>query len=126
MWPAGTSASEQGTIDWAGGMIDWEDPYFTANSLSDALFQNSCTDIQPDDQFKIFVESISVTCADNPSPNQLSYVYTSASTPQIPVVELSELSPVIEVVTTQSAPASSVSASQSAPSATEFNSLTSL
>ena len=27
LWPAGISSNGQGTIDWSGGMIDWNSPY---------------------------------------------------------------------------------------------------
>lgn len=27
LWPAGASSNAQGTIDWAGGAIDWNSPY---------------------------------------------------------------------------------------------------
>ncbi|GAA5992461.1 hypothetical protein JCM10908_000827 [Rhodotorula pacifica] len=34
VWPAGISSSPQGTIDWAGGMINWKDPTYTAQGNS--------------------------------------------------------------------------------------------
>lgn len=27
LWPAGLSSNGQGTIDWAGGLVDWDSPY---------------------------------------------------------------------------------------------------
>ncbi|GAA6013381.1 hypothetical protein JCM8202_003126 [Rhodotorula sphaerocarpa] len=30
VWPAGIASSPQGTIDWAGGMIDWNNPTYVA------------------------------------------------------------------------------------------------
>lgn len=27
LWPAGLSSNAQGTIDWSGGVIDWNSPY---------------------------------------------------------------------------------------------------
>ncbi|GAA5882417.1 hypothetical protein JCM3774_001833 [Rhodotorula dairenensis] len=32
VWPAGISSSPQGTIDWAGGMINWKDPTYVAQN----------------------------------------------------------------------------------------------
>jgi beta-glucanase (GH16 family) len=37
IWPAGISSSAQGTIDWAGGMIDWQ---------SDEIKQNGYYSVQ--------------------------------------------------------------------------------
>ncbi|RDX43129.1 concanavalin A-like lectin/glucanase [Lentinus brumalis] len=73
IWPAGINASGQGTIEWAGGLINWDDP-----------------DYKSAGHFYALVESVSITCADskaNPSDAQ-SYVYgknTSAFSPQIAV-----------------------------------------
>ena len=30
IWPAGIPSSPQGTVEWAGGMINWQDPEYTA------------------------------------------------------------------------------------------------
>ncbi|RPD61467.1 hypothetical protein L226DRAFT_539800 [Lentinus tigrinus ALCF2SS1-7] len=73
IWPAGINSSGQGTIDWAGGLINWDDPDYKAAG-----------------HFYALVESVSVTCADsksNPSDAQ-SYVYgknASAFSPQVTV-----------------------------------------
>lgn len=34
IWPAGISSSAQGTIDWAGGMIDWQSDEIKQNGPS--------------------------------------------------------------------------------------------
>lgn len=73
IWPAGINTSAQGTIDWAGGMINWNDPDYVAAG-----------------HFYALVQSVSVKCADassNPAGAQ-SYVYgknTSAFTPAVDV-----------------------------------------
>ena len=73
IWPAGVNSSGQGTIDWAGGLINWNDPDYLAAG-----------------HFYAIVDSVSVTCADsttNPADAQ-SYVYggnTSSFTPTIDV-----------------------------------------
>ncbi|EJF59764.1 hypothetical protein DICSQDRAFT_148289 [Dichomitus squalens LYAD-421 SS1] len=73
IWPAGINTSAQGTIEWAGGLIDWSDP-----------------DYQSAGHFYAFVESVSVVCADaksNPA-NAQSYVYgknASAFSPAVAV-----------------------------------------
>lgn len=48
IWPAGTSTSAQGTIDWAGGYIDWSDADYTSNGY----FWNT-------------IQSVKVSCADD-------------------------------------------------------------
>ena len=50
LWPAGINSSGQGTIDWAGGLIDWNDPDYKAAG-----------------HFYALVESVSVACADSKS-----------------------------------------------------------
>lgn len=73
IWPAGINTSAQGTIDWAGGLINWNDPDYVAAG-----------------HFYALVNSVSVECADsssNPS-NAQSYVYgknASAFTPAVDV-----------------------------------------
>lgn len=32
IWPAGISSMPQGTVQWAGGMINWQDPDYLANN----------------------------------------------------------------------------------------------
>ncbi|OSC98072.1 glycoside hydrolase family 16 protein [Trametes coccinea BRFM310] len=73
LWPAGINSSAPGTVEWAGGMINWDDPDYKAAG-----------------HFYALVSSVTVQCADagtNP-PNAESYVYgknTSAFTPEIDV-----------------------------------------
>jgi len=51
LWPAGIPGNAQGTIDWSGGLIDWNDPdYVSAGG-----------------HFYAFVKSVSVKCADGVS-----------------------------------------------------------
>jgi hypothetical protein len=62
LWPAGLPSNEKGTIDWAGGEIDWNSPYM----------QNG--------YYYAMVKSVSVECYDPPSgakgSGSKSYVYT--------------------------------------------------
>ena len=73
LWPAGINTSAPGTVEWAGGMINWDDPDYKAAG-----------------HFYALVSSVTVACADaktNPA-NAESYVYgknTSAFTPEIDV-----------------------------------------
>jgi beta-glucanase (GH16 family) len=78
LWPAGTSASAPGTIQWAGGMIDWNDKDYVANGNS----------------FRTYFKSISVTCSDQPTANQISYTYGDDSTSSKQTINLSSDSPV--------------------------------
>ncbi|KAI0251080.1 concanavalin A-like lectin/glucanase domain-containing protein [Lactifluus subvellereus] len=71
LWPAGINTSAPGTIEWAGGMVNWQDP-----------------DYQSAGHFYALVKSVDVQCTDPtpPGPNVTSYVYdtnSSAMTPSI-------------------------------------------
>ncbi|THH32631.1 hypothetical protein EUX98_g1560 [Antrodiella citrinella] len=71
IWPAGINSSAAGTVAWAGGMINWQDPDYVAAG-----------------HFYALVQSINITCEDPvpPAAGVTSYVYStnaSAFTPQI-------------------------------------------
>jgi len=71
IWPAGIPSSPKGTVDWAGGMIDWQDPDYVSAG-----------------HFYALVQSINITCADPtpPAVDTTSYVYgknVSTLTPAI-------------------------------------------
>lgn len=65
LWPAGLSTNGEGTIDWAGGLVDWDSPYM----------QNG--------YYYAMVKDISVECYDPPSDYQNNgnkvYYYTSTN-----------------------------------------------
>lgn len=65
LWPAGLSSNGQGTIDWAGGLINWNSPYM----------QNG--------YYYAMVSDVTVECYDPPSganvKGQTSYEYTSTA-----------------------------------------------
>ncbi|KAF8815739.1 glycoside hydrolase family 16 protein [Phlegmacium glaucopus] len=75
LWPAGIASSPKGTVDWAGGMIDWNDP-----------------DYQSTGHFYARINSVSVKCANSPSApansNITSYIYggNASSNHNIPTV----------------------------------------
>ncbi|GFZ44497.1 glycosylase [Saitozyma sp. JCM 24511] len=77
IWPAGINSSAQGTIDWAGGLIDWTDPDYTANGY----FWNT-------------IQSVNVTCASeaNVSAATTGWVYTGVDADQVPVVAVTNAS----------------------------------
>ncbi|KAI5476793.1 hypothetical protein MNV49_007308 [Pseudohyphozyma bogoriensis] len=50
IWAAGTDQEAQGTVDWAGGMIDWSDESYVNNG-----------------RFATYVQGVNVTCYNNPS-----------------------------------------------------------
>ena len=62
LWPAGLSSNGQGTIDWAGGLIDWNAP-----------------DVQHAGYYYAMVKDVKVECYDPPSGASFSgkkaYVY---------------------------------------------------
>jgi len=50
LWPAGIPGTPQGTVDWAGGMIDWNDPDYVSAGHFYALVHSvaiKCTGTQP-------------------------------------------------------------------------------
>jgi len=72
LWPAGINTSAPGTIDWAGGMINWQDPdYISAG------------------HFYTLVQSVSINCSDpagSVPAGAVSYVYgPNATTGAVPV-----------------------------------------
>ncbi|CAL1699711.1 unnamed protein product [Somion occarium] len=76
IWPAGISSSPPGTIEWSGGMINWNDPDYTAAG-----------------HFQTLVKSVAVVCQD-PSPpaaNVTSYVYGINSSSLTPGISFSDL-----------------------------------
>lgn len=71
IWPAGIPSSPPGVVEWAGGMINWDDP-----------------DYKSAGHFYALVKSIEVKCNDPQAPAQdiTSYIYgsnSSASTPSV-------------------------------------------
>ncbi|KAI3605291.1 cell wall glucanase [Moniliophthora roreri] len=79
IWPAGIEGYPKGTVEWAGGMIDWNDPDYKAAG-----------------QFYALVKSIQIQCSDPqpPSPNSniTSYIYGTNSTTDTPSIAFSNAS----------------------------------
>ncbi|GFZ47536.1 glycosylase, partial [Saitozyma sp. JCM 24511] len=69
IWPAGLNTSAQGTINWAGGLIDWQD----SDYLSNGFFWNT-------------LQSVTVTCADetNVTSGTTGWVYTGIGAGNVP------------------------------------------
>jgi beta-glucanase (GH16 family) len=65
LWPAGLASNGKGTVDWAGGLIDWNSPYM----------QNG--------YYYAMVNDVNVQCYDPPSGANIngknSYIYTDAA-----------------------------------------------
>ncbi|EIW78647.1 glycoside hydrolase family 16 protein [Coniophora puteana RWD-64-598 SS2] len=74
IWPAGISSEPAGTVQWAGGMINWQDPDYTSAG-----------------HFYAYVDTVSVTCNDpsTPTSDDTSYVYGSNTTTDTPSVSFS-------------------------------------
>ncbi|KAF8318508.1 hypothetical protein DL93DRAFT_401825 [Clavulina sp. PMI_390] len=77
VWPAGINTSAAGTIEWAGGMINWNDPDYAAAG----------------GHFAAVFESVTVTCA-NPSNTSLpnnprSYAYAGLDSNGDPIAYIS-------------------------------------
>ena len=74
MWPAGIEGTSQGTVQWAGGMINWNDPDYVAAG-----------------HFYTLIKSVNITCNDpaTPSSNVTSYVYAPNTTALTPGIEFS-------------------------------------
>lgn len=77
IWPAGIAGYPEGTVQWAGGMIDWNDP-----------------DYKSAGQFYALVRSIEIQCGDpqKPDANITSYVYGSNTTTDTPSIAFSNVS----------------------------------
>jgi beta-glucanase (GH16 family) len=80
LWPAGISSEPQGTVQWAGGMINWNDPDYVSAGHFYALF-----------------ESVTVECYDptTPGPGITSYVYGTNSSLDTPSIAFSNASTMI-------------------------------
>lgn len=79
LWPAGINTSAPGTVEWAGGMIDWNDPDYVAAG-----------------QFSAIVSEVSVKCAPltgvaNASA-MTSYTYSANNSAGVPTVQLTNQS----------------------------------
>ncbi|KAE9963587.1 hypothetical protein BLS_009142 [Venturia inaequalis] len=65
LWPAGLASNGKGTVDWAGGLINWNSPYM----------QNG--------YYYAMVSDVNVQCYDPPSgantPGSKAYIYTDAA-----------------------------------------------
>jgi len=77
IWPAGINTSAPGTIQWAGGMINWDDPDYTAAG----------------GHFAAVFESVSIKCATSSNtslPNTpRSYKYSGLDAQGVPVAYIS-------------------------------------
>lgn len=66
LWPGGLPSNGEGTIEWAGGLVDWDDSKYMSNGYYYAA-----------------VKDVSVECYDPPSGddsgNNKAYYYTSAA-----------------------------------------------
>jgi len=73
LWPAGTASSAAGTVQWSGGLINYDDPDYVAAG-----------------HFYALVQSVNVTCADpqTPGPDITAYVYGANSSTNTPSVAL--------------------------------------
>lgn len=76
LWPAGISKNAEGTIEWAGGLIDWNSQY-----MQNGYYYNLVTEV-------------TVDCYDPPSDATIkgdkSYVYTDAKNPTNNTVEMTD------------------------------------
>jgi len=74
LWPAGIPSSPPGTVEWAGGMINWNDPDYVSAG-----------------HFYMLVKSVSIQCADpqQPGADVTSYVYGPNSTANTPGISFS-------------------------------------
>lgn len=70
IWPGGIPSSAQGTIDWAGGLIKWNEPEYTQNGY----YWNT-------------VKAITVKCgpAQNVSAGTQGWAYMGNNSANIPV-----------------------------------------
>ncbi|KAJ7269631.1 glycoside hydrolase family 16 protein [Mycena rebaudengoi] len=73
IWPAGTASSAAGTVQWSGGLINYQDPDYVSAG-----------------HFYALVKSISITCSDPTPPGAeiTAYEYGPNSTANTPTVLL--------------------------------------
>ncbi|KAJ7060985.1 glycoside hydrolase family 16 protein [Mycena amicta] len=76
LWPAGTASSAAGTVQWSGGLIDYNDPDYVSAGHFYALLQ-----------------SVNITCADptKPAGDITGYVYGANASADTPSVALTNL-----------------------------------
>lgn len=88
LWPAGINTSAPGTIEWSGGLINWNDPDYTSAG-----------------HFYAMVSSVTIKCADatTPSSNITSYVYGANSSAMTPSVAFSNASTMVNGARSMSA-----------------------
>lgn len=77
LWPAGSSKNGKGTIEWAGGLVNWDSPDVKANGYYYALFKD-----------------VNVECYDPPSGANVTgskaYIYTSSAGTNASVAETND------------------------------------
>jgi len=80
LWPAGIPSEPNGTVQWAGGLINWSDPDYVSAGHFYALFQ-----------------SVTVQCNDTTTPGAgiTSYVYGTNSSLDTPSIAFSNASTLI-------------------------------
>ncbi|KAJ7359638.1 glycoside hydrolase family 16 protein [Mycena albidolilacea] len=73
LWPAGTASSAAGTVQWSGGLINYNDPDYVSAG-----------------HFYALVKSVNVTCADPTAPGAdiTAYTYGANSSTNTPSVAL--------------------------------------
>jgi len=74
IWPGGLPSSSQGVIDWAGGLIQYNEPEYVANG----------------NQYEALVSKVTVQCSTNSGlqtgPDTVSYMYGANDTSGVPTV----------------------------------------
>ncbi|KAF8609596.1 glycoside hydrolase family 16 protein [Ceratobasidium sp. AG-I] len=79
LWPAGINTSAPGTVEWAGGMIDWNDPDYVAAG-----------------QFSTIISQVTVKCAPMTgvanSSAMTSYTYSGNGSDGVPTVQVTNQS----------------------------------
>ncbi|KAF5379208.1 hypothetical protein D9615_005966 [Tricholomella constricta] len=71
IWPAGLPGAPPGTVEWAGGMINWKDPDYLSTG-----------------HFYALVKSVTIKCGDkaNRSGNVTAYKYGANATAETPAI----------------------------------------
>ncbi|ODN89750.1 hypothetical protein L198_06444 [Cryptococcus wingfieldii CBS 7118] len=91
IWPAGTSDNAQGTIDWAGGMINWDDSDYVSNGY----FWNT-------------VKSVRMTCGQDEmsvgTNGTTGWVYGGNGMDGVPTVTFTNETTLLTSSATQSSP----------------------
>lgn len=83
-------ACVQGVIDWAGGLIQYNEPEYVAAGSKSVASPTITFSWRPLDQYEALVSEVTVQCSTDPNltitPGALSYMYGANDTSGVPTI----------------------------------------